>query len=64
LFVSKTDLENATIYITLFPCISCFKKILQCKIKRIVYLEDYNLDKNALDIFRFYGVQLQKYEKD
>lgn len=42
LFVSKNDLENSTIYITLFPCISCFKKILQCKIKRIVYLEDYN----------------------
>ena len=42
LFVSKTDLENATIYITLFPCISWFKKILQCKIKRMVYLEDYN----------------------
>ena len=44
LFVPKNDLNNATIYITLFPCISCFKKILQCKIKRIVYLEDYNTE--------------------
>lgn len=42
LFMSKNDLEDSTIYITLFPCISCFKKILQCKIKRLVYLEDYN----------------------
>lgn len=44
LFVSQSDINDSTIYITLFPCISCLKKILQCKIKRIVYINDYNLD--------------------
>ena len=42
LFVSQNEMENSTIYVTLFPCISCLKKIIQCKIKRIVYIENYN----------------------
>ena len=42
LFLSQNEMENSTIYVTLFPCISCFKKIVQCKIKRVVYIEEYN----------------------
>lgn len=37
-------LENATIYITHFPCINCFKSIVSNGIKEIVYLNDYNND--------------------
>lgn len=44
LFLSQNEMENSTIYVTLFPCISCFKKIIQCKIKRVVYIEEYNVE--------------------
>ena len=37
---AKEDLENATIYVTLFPCNQCSKQIIQAGIKRIIYKED------------------------
>lgn len=53
LFINKNDLVDSTMYVTLIPCIGCVKKILQCKIKRIVYIENYspeidNLSKKIL----------------
>lgn len=39
-----TSLEGATIYITHYPCINCFKSIAATGIKEIVYLDDYNND--------------------
>ena len=36
------SLDGATIYITHYPCINCFKAIAACGIKTIIYLEDYN----------------------
>lgn len=56
------DLENSTIYVTLIPCISCVKKILQCKIKRVVYLENYNeiLDEQSIKILTQHNVTVQK----
>jgi dCMP deaminase len=38
------SLEGATIYITHYPCINCFKSIAAAGIKEIVYLDDYNND--------------------
>lgn len=37
---ATTSLENATIYVTLFPCHECAKLIIQSGIKEIVYLDD------------------------
>lgn len=42
LFVEKSDLLDSTIYVTLFPCVGCTKKIIQCGVKRIVFLQSYN----------------------
>ena len=36
------SLDCASIYITHYPCINCFKFIAASGIKNIVYLEDYN----------------------
>lgn len=36
------SLENATIYVTHFPCLNCYKAIAACGIKNIIYLYDYN----------------------
>lgn len=37
---STVSLDNATIYVTLFPCNECAKLVIQSGIKEIVYLED------------------------
>ena len=37
LFIDKNDLLDSTMYVTLIPCIGCVKKIIQCKIKKIIY---------------------------
>ena len=34
--------ENATIYVTTFPCINCMKAIINSGINTIIYLEDYD----------------------
>jgi len=37
---SIEKLDNATIYVTLFPCNECAKLVIQSGIKEIVYLDD------------------------
>ena len=37
----KDKLENATIYVTLFPCSNCAKQIVESGIKRVVYRDDF-----------------------
>ena len=37
---SKKDLENAKIYVDLFPCNECAKEIIQAGIKEVIYLSD------------------------
>ena len=38
------SLEGASIFITHYPCIGCFKSLASNGIKEIVYLNDYNND--------------------
>lgn len=42
---ATVSLENATLYVTLFPCNECAKLIIQSGIKEVVYLEDKYHDK-------------------
>ena len=37
---STSNLQNATLYVTLFPCNECTKLIIQCGVKEIVYVSD------------------------
>jgi dCMP deaminase len=37
---SNADLRGATIYVDLFPCNECAKAIIQCGIKKVIYLSD------------------------
>ncbi len=43
---SKRNLENCTIYVSLFPCNECAKAIIQSGIKRIVYESDKYADQD------------------
>lgn len=41
LYVGQKELQGATLYVTLLPCMGCVKKILQCGIVRVVFLDKY-----------------------
>ena len=45
---------------TLLPCSSCALNIASYGIKKIIYLEDYEFDKGAKEIFEFYNIELLK----
>ena len=44
---SRKDLENAKIYVHLFPCNECAKIIIQAGIKEVLYLSDKFKDKDG-----------------
>lgn len=45
---SKKDLENAKIYVDLFPCNECAKAIIQSGIKEIIYKNDKYKDTDSV----------------
>lgn len=63
---SRKDLDDARLYVTLFPCNECAKAIIQSGIKELIYLEDkYNgTDENmiAKKMFDTCGVKYNKIE--
>ena len=61
-FVSRHNLEGATLYTTLIPCIGCAKKIIQVGIKRVVYIHSYlhELDQISLKTFESSGVAIEQ----
>jgi dCMP deaminase len=66
LYLSKSELENSTLYVTLSPCIGCVKKIIQCKIKKVIYIENYSeeLDKISHQILESNNIELIKFNND
>lgn len=61
-FVSKSELEGSTMYVTLIPCISCAKKIIQCGIKNVFFLEYYTetIDKYCMTVLQANGVLISQ----
>jgi dCMP deaminase len=43
----KKEFENARIYVDLFPCNECAKKIIQSGIKEVIYLSDKYADSDS-----------------
>ena len=64
----KKDLEGSRIYVDLFPCNECAKKIVQNGIKEVVYLSDKydgtDENKAAKYIFDKCGVKYRKFDED
>lgn len=48
---------------TLMPCSSCAINIVSYGIKKILYIEDYERDQSAKNIFKFYNIELIHYNK-
>jgi dCMP deaminase len=64
---NKTDVEGATLYVTLSPCIACARIIYTMKIKKVIYLRSYAEYKGipndeGVDFLRKFGVEAEKYE--
>lgn len=63
---SRKDLEEARIYVDLFPCNECAKEIIQSGIKEVVYLSDkYHDQENTVasrKLFDACGVKYRKLE--
>ena len=55
---STQSCKNATLYITLSPCIQCSKLINQSGIKRVVYAKTYR-DYSGLDFLEKAGVEVK-----
>ena len=65
---SKKDLENAKIYVDLFPCNECAKIIIQSGIKEVVFLSDkYASSENNIvsrKLLDECNIKYRKYEKE
>ena len=55
---SGNNSDGATIYITASPCVECAKLIIQSKIKRVVYGEEYRLT-DGVDLLRRAGIEVE-----
>ncbi|MBO6300977.1 MAG: dCMP deaminase family protein [Ruminiclostridium sp.] len=60
------SLSGSTLYVTLFPCNECAKAIIQCGIKRVVYLDNKYADtagvRASVIMFGKCGIHAEKYE--
>lgn len=65
---NSRELEEATIYVTLFPCNECAKMIIQSGIKKVVFLSDKYKDTDssiaAKKLFDSCGVEYIKYSSN
>jgi dCMP deaminase len=71
LYASKNqvELDHATLYITLSPCLPCARIIYTVGIKKVIYLHSYAEYKKigsdeGLDFLRRFGVEVIKYEPE
>lgn len=54
-------LDNATLYVTLFPCLACTQAIVCSGISRVVYRDMYKPDINVLDLLENAKVTLSMF---
>ena len=52
--------EARTIACTLLPCSSCATHIVAHGVKRVLYKDTYTKDIKALDIFKFYDIEVKQ----
>lgn len=63
----KSDLEGASVYCTIRPCLECSKHLINGGIKEIVYLEEYNgFDEIifAAELLAKVGIKIRRYKKE
>ena len=55
-------IEDATVYVTISPCLTCAKLIINSGIREVVYGGDYAFLGVVKDIFRQSGVKYRRFE--
>lgn len=55
--------SGATMYQTLSPCYECAKLLIQAKIKRVVFLEQYR-DTSGIDLLKKAGIEIEQLDLD
>lgn len=55
--------EDATLYVTMSPCLECAKLIIQTGIKRVVYLEEYRMT-DGLELLSQAGIEVVKFDSE
>lgn len=62
---ATASLENAIVYVTLFPCNECAKLLAQARIKKVIYLNDYANHPEKVEvtkkIFKMANIEVEKY---
>jgi dCMP deaminase len=56
---STNSSDGATMYVTLSPCLECCKLIIQCGIKKVIYLDEYRKI-DGLDLLRQCNIEVVK----
>lgn len=56
-----TSLAGATIYITISPCLTCAKMIINAGILEVVYGGDYAFSEQARELFQEAGVKCRRF---
>ncbi|MEM8566315.1 MAG: dCMP deaminase family protein [Bacteroidota bacterium] len=64
---NKTEVEGATLYVTLSPCLACSRIIYTMGVKTVFYLNSYAEYKGigsdeGVDFLRMFGVNVKKYQ--
>jgi len=54
--------KEAVCYVTHFPCLNCTKMLINARISKLVYINDYRVDSIALEFFEKAGVEVEKYK--
>jgi dCMP deaminase len=52
--------DGSSIYITHYPCFQCFKTIISCGIKEIIYLDDYYNNELVAELAKEGSINIRK----
>ena len=63
---NKTEVQGATLYVTLAPCLACSRIIYTMGVKKVIYLNSYAEYKGiehdeGVDFLMKFGVEVQRY---
>lgn len=56
--------DNASLYVTDFPCLQCTKSLLQAGIKEINYIRNYHNDEYAMKLIKLKHIHLNQIKLD
>ncbi len=52
--------RDAVCYVSHFPCLNCTKMLINARISKLIYKNEYRVDPIALEFFKKAGVELEK----